>query len=89
MRFAVRLTPRAGADQVVGVGKDGALGVRVLAAPHDGEANEALLRLLADKLNIPRAALALVGGAASRRKLIEIDAAYDSRVDGAWPELPG
>ena len=43
-RFAVRLTPRGGADRVDGV-LAGALRVRVAAAPVDGAANAALMAL--------------------------------------------
>ena len=89
MRFAGRLTPRAGADQIVGVGPTGILVIRVRAAAHDGEANAALLRLLADHLDVPRTSVALAGGAASRAKVIEIDNVYDAHVRAAWPELTG
>jgi hypothetical protein len=85
-RFAVRLTPRGGADRVEGVGEDGVLRARVAAAPADGAANEALCRLLARELGLARRAVRLVAGAASRRKLVEVDAAPDA-VRVRWPGL--
>ena len=64
-RLRVRLTPRANAD-AIGGWRDGVLLVRVTAPPLDGRANEALLRLLAEALDVPQRQLALVGGARSR-----------------------
>jgi uncharacterized protein YggU (UPF0235/DUF167 family) len=51
IRFAVRLTPRGGADRVDGV-VDGALRVRVAAAAVDDAANRAMMRLIAAELEI-------------------------------------
>jgi uncharacterized protein len=85
-RFAVRLTPRGGADRVDGVGEDGALRARVAAPPVDGAANEALCRLLARDLGIARGAVRVVAGASGRRKVLEVDA--DAAViAAAWPGL--
>ena len=86
IRFAVHLTPRSGADAIEGA-RDWVLHVRVRAAPADGAANEALLRLLADTLLVPRSSLSLVSGARSRRKLIGLDAALRQRVETVWPGL--
>ncbi len=69
----VRLTPRAGRDAVGPWRDDGVLLVRVSAPPADGQANRALLRLLARSLGVSSGALALVRGAAARDKTIRID----------------
>ena len=74
VRFAVRLTPRGGADRVDGVGEDGALRVRVAAPPVEGAANEALCRLLARELGVAPGAVRIVAGASGRRKLVEAEA---------------
>ena len=86
IRFAVRVTPRSGADAIEGA-RDGVLHVRVRAAPADGAANEAVLRLLADTLRVPRSSLSLVSGARSRSKLIGLDVALRERVETTWPGL--
>jgi uncharacterized protein len=52
---------------------DGTLRVRLAAPPVDGAANTALLRFLADALNLPRSRLEISSGATSRRKRIAIE----------------
>ncbi|MBI2153691.1 MAG: DUF167 domain-containing protein [Candidatus Rokubacteria bacterium] len=67
----VRVQPRAFKDELVGW--DGAtLRVRVCAAPVDGEANDALLALLARTFRLPRSAVTLVRGSHARDKLVSI-----------------
>jgi uncharacterized protein (TIGR00251 family) len=68
----VRVIPRAGRSGVAGE-RDGALLVRLAAAPVDGEANEALIAFLARQLDTPRRAVRLVAGDRSRDKRLEID----------------
>ncbi len=48
------------------------LRARVAAAPADGKANEALLRLLAKALGIGPSQLTLVAGAQARVKTVEV-----------------
>ena len=86
VRFAVRLTPRGGADRVDGV-VDGALRVRVAAPPVAGAANQAMLRLLADELDVARRDVRLVAGAGGRAKLVAIDGVEPGVVLERWPGL--
>jgi uncharacterized protein YggU (UPF0235/DUF167 family) len=46
--------------------------VRLAAPPVDGAANEALIRFLADRLALPRAALRLVRGRVGRDKIVDV-----------------
>jgi uncharacterized protein (TIGR00251 family) len=75
-RLAVKLTPGASADRIDGwdVDADGrpVLKVRVRARPVEGEANEALIRLLAKRLGVPRSSVSLARGGQSRQKMIEV-----------------
>jgi uncharacterized protein len=71
-RLSVRLTPRAARDEI-GRFEGETLRVRVTAPPVDGRANEALTRLLATKLDVPRSDVRVVGGQTSRLKLVAID----------------
>ncbi|MBI5106032.1 MAG: DUF167 domain-containing protein, partial [Solirubrobacterales bacterium] len=52
---------------------DGVVHARVTAPPVDGKANEALRRLLARSLGVPRSRVAVVRGQASRDKAVEVD----------------
>lgn len=76
MRVAVRLTPRARADRLVGIARlgDGApiLKVWVTAPPAEGRANDALLQLLAKEWGLARRDLAIVGGQKNRSKIVRI-----------------
>jgi uncharacterized protein YggU (UPF0235/DUF167 family) len=55
------------------VGRHGdAWKVRVAEAPERGRANEAVLRLLAEALTLPRTALTLVSGHGTREKIVEL-----------------
>jgi uncharacterized protein (TIGR00251 family) len=71
VRVAVRVQPRAGRSKVAGV-RGGALLLRVAAPPVDGAANEELVRLLAGWLGVARRDVSIVGGAASRSKLVDV-----------------
>ena len=70
-RIAVKATPNARADEIRGFAGDVLL-VRLKAPPVDGKANEALVRLVAERLGLPRAAVSLARGASSRNKLLDI-----------------
>jgi uncharacterized protein len=72
VRFGVRVQPRAARTEVNGV-HGTALKVRVAAPPVDGAANEALIALLATCLDVPRRAVRIVAGVASRSKIVEIE----------------
>jgi uncharacterized protein YggU (UPF0235/DUF167 family) len=85
-RVVVRLTPRGGADRIDGVGEDGIVRVRVAAPPVEGAANEALCRLLAGALGLPRGSVRLVSGTTGRRKVVEVDI-EPLALAAAWPEL--
>jgi uncharacterized protein (TIGR00251 family) len=86
VRFAVRLTPRAALDRIDGV-TDGVLRAHVTAPAVEGAANNALIRLIAEELGVPRSDVRIVAGAASRQKLIVVDAADAAAIVAHWPGL--
>lgn len=82
--LAVRLTPGAAADRIDGWDVDAegrpVLKVRVRARPVEGEANAALLTLLARALGVSKSAVSLQRGGQSRLKMIQVDGLDDARV---------
>lgn len=69
--FMVRVAPRGSRDAIEGE-HQGALKVRLTAPPVDNRANDALRRLLAERLNVPLAAVRIVSGDRSRMKRVSI-----------------
>ena len=71
LTFRVRVAPRA--SQTAAAGEhDGALKVRVAAPPSEGAANAELTRFLAKALGVPARAVEIVGGHASKTKLVRV-----------------
>jgi uncharacterized protein (TIGR00251 family) len=85
--------PRAFRTELAGIHGD-ALRVRLSAAPVDGAANEALVRLLADLLSVPRSAVQVIAGERSRSKIVAVSgigpeqAARRLGLGGSCPEPP-
>jgi uncharacterized protein (TIGR00251 family) len=77
MVLCVRLTPKGGRDAIDGVEQlaDGrpVLKVRVRAAPTDGEANAALVRLLAKSLGVAPWQVSLIAGPTARVKRLKVE----------------
>lgn len=67
--LAVKLQPRASRDEI-GEALGPELRIKVTAPPVDAAANEALLRLLADRLGCPRRSVELLRGHTSRHKTL-------------------
>jgi len=70
-RLRLRVSPGAGRAGIVGPYGDG-WKVRVTAPPEGGRANEAVLRLVAETLAVPRSAVNIVSGHAAREKIVEL-----------------
>ncbi len=74
--MSVRATPRAARDAIEGVrtaddGRDW-LAVRLAAAPSDGTANVALVKLVAASFGVRKSDVSLLSGATSRMKRLKI-----------------
>ena len=79
VRVSVHVQPRASRSEIVGL-HGAALKVRLQAPPVEGAANDALIALLAERLNVPRRAVRVVSGATSRAKTVEIDDTTEAAV---------
>jgi uncharacterized protein YggU (UPF0235/DUF167 family) len=75
--LTVRLTPRGGRDAIDGIAilDDGqpVLKVRVRAAPSEGEANDALIGLIAKTLHVAPCAVTIAAGTTTRLKRLAIE----------------
>jgi uncharacterized protein YggU (UPF0235/DUF167 family) len=71
-RLQLRVAPGGRRNEIVGR-HAGGWKVRVKEAPEAGKANNAVLRLLADTLAVPRARLTIVSGHGTRDKVIELE----------------
>jgi uncharacterized protein len=74
VRLALRVQPKAGRSRVVGA-QGAALKVQVAAPPVDGAANEAVVALVAEWLDLPRRDVSIVQGERGRDKVVQIDSA--------------
>jgi uncharacterized protein (TIGR00251 family) len=76
LRVAIRLSPGARSDRLLGIvgaaGGGSVVKASVTAAAREGRANEALLELLARVWRLPRRDLSIVAGAASRSKTVRV-----------------
>jgi uncharacterized protein len=79
-RLRLRVSPGARSAEVVGRHGE-AWKVRVAAAPEGGRANDAVVRLLADKLSLPREAVTLVSGHGARDKIVQLAGLDSTQVE--------
>jgi len=69
--LSVKLQPRASANEI-GQRLGSELRIKVTAPPVDAAANQALIELLAQKLDCPRRRIELIRGHTSRHKTIKL-----------------
>ena len=76
LRLRVRLTPNASRDGIGGVAMDAEevawLTASVTAAPENGRANKALIKMLAKSWKLPKTSIDVRSGATQRRKVLLI-----------------
>jgi hypothetical protein len=66
---------------------DGTLAARVAAPAVAGAANQSLIRLLAEELELPKSAVRLIAGASGRQKLVAVEGVDADVVVARWPGL--
>jgi uncharacterized protein (TIGR00251 family) len=87
-RLQLRVSP--GAKRSAIVGRHGAAGkVRVSAAPEDGKANAAVVRLLADTLSLRERDVQIVSGHASRDKTVALAGMRPDEIERRLAEASG
>lgn len=87
----IRLTPSASSDRIDGWAADAdgrpVLKVRVRARPIEGEANTALIQLMAKTLGIPKSAVTLERGGQSRTKRLSIEGLSETELKARLTDL--
>jgi uncharacterized protein (TIGR00251 family) len=79
-RLRVRVSPRSRRAQVAGrVGEVWKL--RVTAPAEGGRANDAVVRLLAETVDVPRRRVSLVAGHTAREKVVQLDGVEAAEVE--------
>jgi uncharacterized protein len=75
--IALRVTPRGGRDEIDGIetlaNGRAVVKLRVRAIAEGGEANRAVIELLAKSLGVPKANVKILSGATSRLKQVAVD----------------
>ena len=71
MKLLLRVKPNAKEEKIVQTGP-GEYQAWVKAAPVDGKANEAVLRVLADHFHVPKSLINIISGHNARVKRVEI-----------------
>jgi len=71
LEIQVLVQPRASRAKI-GPRHDGRIKIAVTAPPVDGEANAAVIELLAKSLGVAKSAIEVTAGASSRRKTLRI-----------------
>lgn len=70
--LAVRITPRASRNQIMGVLSDGTVKVHLASEPADEQLNVELVGFLAEVLGVPKSRVEVVAGENGRDKLVSI-----------------
>ena len=71
MRIYIKVSPRSSKNEVVKV-SEGEYKVKITAPPVDGQANEALIKLLAKFFGVSKSAINIVGGKTAKIKMVDI-----------------
>lgn len=79
--LTIKVTPRARANKLAGVMDDGTLKVQVTAPPEAGQANAALVALLAKTFGLPAEQVEIIAGHGAERKLVSLVGIAPADVD--------
>lgn len=70
-KINLRVIPRAKQNKITTDG-DGTIRVHITAAPVDGAANDAVIKILAEYFDMPKSQIKIIRGATSRNKVVEL-----------------
>lgn len=70
--IAVRVSPHATRNQIIGALQDGTVKIQIATVPNEGQANEELIKFLSDVLGVPKDRIEVVAGDMGRDKLVSV-----------------
>ena len=70
MKYTITVKPGTSQEKIVETAP-GELTVYLRAKPHDGEANTALIKLLAKHFSVPKTSITIIRGEHARTKIVE------------------
>lgn len=71
MRIYVKVSPRSSKNEIVKI-SEGEYKVKLTAPPIDNQANEMLIKLMADYFNVAKSNVKILSGKTAKIKLLEI-----------------
>ena len=71
MRYEIKVTPGAKKEEITIT--DDKITIRTTKRPHDGEANEAIIKILSKHFHVAKSSIKILRGQTSRIKLVEIN----------------
>ena len=85
-RLSLKVVPGSSREEIVGwLGDSLKVKVKVKAPPEKGRANESVVALLAERLGIDTASIAVVSGHGSPAKVVEVDGMNVEAIRAAFP----
>lgn len=78
--FNVKVVPGSSKTEIAGI-YNGMLKVRLCAAPEKGKANQALVKLLSEKLDVPKKEIMIIAGLTSKVKQISVKNITQKTID--------
>src|SRR5262249_11706855 len=79
--FTVRVVTSAQRNEIVGIREDRSIKIRLTASPSAGQANEALIKFLAERLGVEENAIEIVAGKDNRDKWVSVAGITTSDVE--------
>lgn len=70
MRYAITVKPGSSQEKIIET-NEGELTIYLRAKAHDGEANDALIKLLSKYYKVPKTSIKIIRGTKSKSKIIE------------------
>ncbi len=79
--FTVRIVTRAQRNEIAGIQEDSTIKIRLTVSPSEGQANDALIKFLAQRLGVAENAVEIVAGRDKRDKLVTVQGINTARAE--------